>query len=158
MSIETKRGNQVKSKGWVNCGEGLVPQTVLVEDDSQVRGIWLTVAIRLKLRFATYSCPEEFLPDLKLFNSDTEFYLDQDFGKNRGQGMKLAQVLRREDYTKIHLVTSYPRDLFLAELKSGLIVDVFSKFPWPFTALNAVCPDRVDSNSTDRTGEMGRSL
>jgi len=127
----------VNTLGWINCKIDSTPEIVLVEASSEVRAIWLTVAMRLQLRLGLYSRPYEFLLDLSLFTDSTKFYLDQDLNENRGEGLKLAKVIRSQFASEIFLITSYPRRNFKAELALGIINDVYGKYPWPFTLENA---------------------
>lgn len=128
------------SRGWVNCPQDSTPDIVLVEDDDLVRGVWLTVALRMQFKFATYASPEAFLEDLYLFADGTKFYLDQDFGYRRGLGLQLSKAIRKvHEKSKVFLVTSYPRKSFSKEISIGVLDEVYGKYPWPFTINNAMC-------------------
>ena len=108
---------------------------VLVEEEKAIRDEWLRISDAKNILLMTYPDGNWFLSDLLrgIFRGDERFYLDQDFGKERGVGMRLSSEIKRifpGAYTS--LVTAYPRFMFHKEIAAGQVNDVFGKYPSPF--------------------------
>ncbi len=108
--------------------------TVLVEDDSMIRWLWQNHFNRHNRKLLIFATPEGFIYELphlnEVYGSNIKYYLDQDFGEDRGVGVKIAERMR-ESYPSawISLVTGYRCEDFVDELKSGLLDAVCHKFP-----------------------------
>ena len=108
---------------------------VLVEEEKAKREKWLRIAAEKNLHLMTYPDADWFLSDLAkgVFRGNERFYLDQDFGQERGVGLRLSQKIKsrwHQAYTC--LVTAYPKLMFRRELIQGLVSDVSGKYPSPF--------------------------
>lgn len=88
------------------------PAYVLVEEEKAIREEWLRIALEKDILLLTYPDPNWFLADLRkgVFRGRERFYLDQDFGNERGVGMRLSREIKQnlpDAYTS--LVTAYPK-------------------------------------------------
>jgi hypothetical protein len=111
------------------------PTYVLVEEEAAVRKKWLTISNEKQIGLFTYPSADWFLRDLEsdLFNGSERFYLDQDFGRQRGVGVELARIIKKKwPNAFASLVTAYPKALFKQEIAEGVLDDVLGKYPEPF--------------------------
>lgn len=119
---------------------------VLVEEHQYIRDDWTRIAADKKLSLKTYADERDFLAALasNVFAGPERFYLDQDFGRERGVGVRMARAIRRRwPKASVFLVTAYPKLLFRRELAEGLIDDVFDKYPMPFGTPEQVVRDEA---------------
>jgi hypothetical protein len=108
---------------------------ILLEEEAPIRARWQAMARERGLVLAVYDSPAAFLRDLGggRFDGSCRFYLDQDFGEERGLGTRFARAVRAYlPKSYVSLVTGYPKWMFRDELASGLLDEVHGKFPDPF--------------------------
>jgi hypothetical protein len=111
---------------------------VLLEEEAWIRARWEKIALGKRHALISYGSPSAFLRDLGKgkFTASDRFFLDQDFGEERGVGARIARAVRAYHPTAyISLVTGYPKWMFRDELASALLDDIHGKFPAPFEDL-----------------------
>lgn len=116
-----------RSKGPEHAKDRL---TILVEEEESIRRSWEAHFRATGRKLKTYASATEFIPEFVPTGDALDFFFDQDFGTERGVGLRLAAYVRPwKDRLNTGLVTAYPKSFFEEELDSGLIDDVHEKFP-----------------------------
>ena len=107
--------------------------SVLVEEEGWIRSYWGKYFQNYDWPLIIFDKPEDFLFSLhNLFYEfgTIHFYLDQDFGTQRGVGVTLAKEIKEKSpQSPVYLVTAYPACLFENEIHSGLLDYVYPKSP-----------------------------
>lgn len=104
--------------------------SVIVEDDERVRKFWKEFFYERGMKLYLYDSEESFLDVYQIICFPMQFYFDQDFGRERGVGVRLANLVKNSPYrVSTNLITSYPAELFSNEIQDGVLDSVLPKYP-----------------------------
>lgn len=104
--------------------------SVLVEEEESIRRSWQLFFAERGLRLLVFDSADAFLTGFRPQGELVEFFFDQDFGNQRGVGLRLALIVRNwPGRTGTALVTNYDPEDFEVEIAAGTLSAVLSKFP-----------------------------
>ena len=111
--------------------------SVLVEDEERVRRFWKEFFSERGMKLYLYDSEESFLEIHQVICFPVQFYFDQDFGLNRGVGLRLANLVKTSPYrVSTNLVTAYDPADFVSEIHGGVLDSVLPKFPSTLFGVN----------------------
>lgn len=104
--------------------------SILVEDDERVRRFWREFFIERGMQLYLYDSEKSFQNVYQIICFPVQFYFDQDFGQDRGVGLRLAKLIKNSPYrVSTSLVTAYSPDVFSSEIHEGLLDSILPKYP-----------------------------
>lgn len=122
-----KMAGAAASRDFTHLGRGL---SILVEEEESIRRSWQLFFAERGLRLIVFDCADAFLAGFRPGEESVEFFFDQDFGSQRGVGLRLAAIVRNwPGRTGTSLVTNYDPEDFEVEIAAGMLNAVLPKFP-----------------------------
>ncbi len=116
-----------KGRDFSHLSRGL---SILVEEEESIRRSWSLFFSKQGLRLLVFDSAENFLAEFHPQGEPVEFFFDQDFGNQRGVGLRLATIVRNwPGRTGTSLVTNYDPEDFEVEISGGTLDAVLPKFP-----------------------------